>query len=118
MERKFKIIKVNKGIANRFPNSVIEIHGKLYLPEYSELLLEIIAHEKEHTDSWTVKDIALDIVGFRHKIKYAKFILTTPSSWWQFIPIYKAQDGQYYYDITLMLFYGLTAALIGIGGLL
>lgn len=112
--QKFKIIKVNKGIANRYPNYTIEINNKLYSQEYKPLLSQILKHETEHTDKgWSYKDLLHDL-KFNPK-GYWKFVFTTPNSWWQFAPIYKSSFGKWFFDNTLLLTYGILA--ISIGGL-
>lgn len=114
---KFKIIKTNKGIANRYPNYIIEVNKKLYQTEYKPLLQEILLHEKLHTDnSFTFHDLFLDLLGFRNKILYWKFIFTTPNSWWQFLPIYKSSFGTWFFDISVFLFWAIIALSIGIVG--
>lgn len=104
----------SKGIANRFDNR-IEIHKKLFLPKYKPLFNEIIKHEIEHSDKWwTFRDLRHDISPFKNKWMYRKFILTTPSSWIQFSPIYPSQ-GMWYLDITLLIFYAVIGGLFGYG---
>lgn len=98
---------VSKGIANRFPGKRIEMHKKLcYMPVYRPLYDEILKHEIAHTDmhySWA--DFLLDVKGFRNKGLYWRFILTTPSSWWQFLPIYRDSYGTYYLDWSIIILY-------------
>lgn len=102
----FEINLVNYGIANRFPNNYIEIHKKLDTPQYYPLFLEILEHEKKHTDKgFSFVDIALDFKGFENKKLYRKFILTTPSSWIQFSPIYKNSKGKYFLDPMVLFFW-------------
>ena len=101
----FQIDIVNKGIANRFSNYRIEIHKKLLQERYAPLLSEILFHEASHTDKWwSVKDLSLDIGGFRNRALYWNFILSTPSSWCQFLPLYKSK-GIYYLDFSLVIFW-------------
>lgn len=111
----FNIEYVNWGIANRFPNKQICLNKRLQDPEYSELHDEIIQHEMEHTDTgYSLKDFKLDLKGFKNKKLYRKFILKNPSSWIQFSPLI-VYEGRIYFDINLLLFWGLT--LFTIGGL-
>jgi hypothetical protein len=112
---KIKILQVNKGIANRFPNGLIEINKKLSSDRYSDLYNEIITHEVSHSDiGWEFKDFMLDLRGFKNKKKFWQFVFTTPNSWWQFLPIYKSSYGFWFFDITLLLTYGFLAVLIGL----
>lgn len=98
MKNKFKIYFVDYGIANRFSNYTIEIHKKLRQPQFAPLLKEIIEHEKKHTDKgFNWKDFLLDLNGFRNKRLYNKFIISTPTAWVQFVPLYYSRD-RYYWD--------------------
>jgi hypothetical protein len=78
---------VNFGIASRYGSGLIEINKKLLEPEYEDLLNEILNHELAHSNNYGIRDLALDIKGFKHKKQYWTFVLTTPNSWVQFIPI-------------------------------
>ena len=102
---KYTVNYVNHGIANRFPGGYIEVHRKLLDDRYSVLRKEIIAHEKAHSDKglfWN--DIVMDSKGFNNKRLYRKFVLSTPSSWVQFSPIYFSR-GRLYFDVALILLY-------------
>lgn len=93
---KEKINYVGTGIASRFPNNKIELHRKLLREDYRPLKEEIIEHEKKHTTKgYHWRDFCLDVRGFKHKWLYLKFILTTPSSWTQFLPISKRENTIY-----------------------
>ncbi len=99
----FDIEYVGYGMANRFTDKYIEIHKKLKQPQYSDLLKEIIEHEISHTDEgYKWYDLALDLKGFKNKWQYYKFIITTPTSWVQFIPIYKSRRG-WHIDISIFM---------------
>ena len=114
--QKFNIIEVDKGIANRLPNYTIEINRKLNQEEYIQLLHEIKIHEMKHSEGFAFKDILLDLKGFKHKKLYWKFVFSNTSSWWQFLPFYKASDKKIYWDLTLLLAWGISLFLIGILG--
>ena len=110
----YKIEYTKYGIANRFNGERIEIHQKLREKRFRPLLLEILEHEKQHTDTgYSLTDLKLDLNGFKNKKLYRQFILTTPSSWVQFSPMYKSH-GKWYFDITLILFWICTLGIIGI----
>jgi hypothetical protein len=113
MRKKLKIIYVDYGIANRY-DSYIEIHSKLLQLEYAILLKEIIEHEKAHTSKkYSMKDLALDLKGFENKRLYTKFVLSTPSSWVQFSPIYKSRS-KCYWDWSVFLLWIFAIAITGI----
>lgn len=110
---KYKIIKSHYGIANRFSNYEIVINKKLFLNEYKPLLKEIIKHEIKHTDTgYEFIDLYNDLVGFKNKKLYYKFILTTPKSWVQFSPFY-IYGNKFYFDISIIIFYFFTVIILG-----
>ena len=103
MKKKFKVIFVPYGIANRYSGRIIEVHEKLLDTKYRALLYEIVKHEMSHSDSgYSRKDFFLDISGFKNRKQYWNFILTTPSSWWQFLPLYKSR-GRFFWDWSVFL---------------
>ena len=107
---KFKVKLVDYGIANRYPNKLIEINKKLFIrPEFKPLFEEIVKHELSHTDQgYSFSDFRLDMRGFKNRKLYWKFILSTPSSWLQFSPIYKSSEGKWFIDLSILylwLFY-------------
>ena len=109
-----KLKLVNYGIGNRFKDR-IEIHEKIYNNEkYKPLFYEILYHELKHSnDGWSYNDILLDLNSFKNKRLYWNFVLTTPSSWIQFSPIYRSQN-KYYIDPSLIIFYLISIALMTI----
>lgn len=105
-----KLTYVDYGIANRYEDK-IEMNKKLLQPQYIKLHTEILRHELNHTNTgWSLTDFKLDLTGLKNKRLYWKFILTTPKSWVQFSPIYTSEK-QWYFDITLILFYVFTIAI-------
>ena len=116
VRKRFKINFVDYGIANRFPNKLIEVHNKLAQLEYGPLYDEIIAHEKSHSDStYSFHDLRLDTLGFKNRMLYWKFILTTPSAWLQFSPIYKSQTTKkFYFDPSVAILWVLILFVIGL----
>jgi len=80
-----KIKKINHGIAYRVGNTIF-INSKI---KNKELYDSLIAHEKEHTKKYKIKDILLDMNG-KHlsntKKEYYQFLLFHPSSWTIFLP--------------------------------
>lgn len=110
---KYKIELVNHGIANRFPDGVIQIHKKMAKDLiYRPLLREIIEHEMYHTDTgYSWHDFKLDLKGFKNKGLYRRFVLTTPSAWVQFSPVYKANK-RWYFDMTLLISYSIIIVFI------
>ena len=88
-----KIIQTNFGLACRIGNKIY-INRKI--KKYPRLYQAFIKHEKAHSSSFTVKDIILDWRGgYIKKLKkdYYKFMITHPSSWTMFIPVWYYDDG-------------------------
>ncbi len=100
------IYYVKKGIANNFGDR-IEIHEKLKRPEWEGLYESILKHELSHTNTtFSMRDLMLDTKPTKPR-KMWKFILTTPSSWWQFLPFYKSPISKgWALDINLFIIYG------------
>lgn len=112
-KQQFSIEFVNHGIANRFSDNRIEVHSKLLRPQFKDLLREILNHEKIHqTGNYGLYDFKLDLRGFKNKELYRYFILTTPSSWLQFLPIYPSK-GKIYFDVALLASWGAFLAFVG-----
>lgn len=116
MEQPLKIVKRNYGIADRFSDGTIEIHKKLdYYPELKTALLK---HERGHTHSnrVTKKDFIHDMTTNSQvpMKKMIRFLVTTPSAWVQFLPIYYTKRRGWIKDDNLLIFYGVLAGLIGI----
>lgn len=83
------VIEINKGIACRVKDT---IYVNKELQHYPELRKVILDHEKNHTESFTMRDIFLDLdikelKGM--KKQYYTFILKNPSSWIEFLPLKK-----------------------------
>ena len=109
------IYYVNKGIGNNFGDR-IELHKKLRNPEWKPLHDAILEHEMSHTSrTFSTKDLMLDTKSTEPRRMW-KFILTTPSSWWQFLPLYKSPvNKKWALDINLCVIYALfTLGFIGI----
>lgn len=108
-ENGFEIRLTNRGIGNRYKNKIIEINEKLATNrDYRPLYDEIIRHEMSHSDSENnLHDLMLDLKGFNNRYLYWKFVVTTSSSWWQFLPLYKSSFGVMHLDINLMRFWAI-----------
>lgn len=107
------ITYMNRGIANVFPGGRIEVHKKLKRPEYAPLFQKIMEHEAAHTDfGWAMSDFQNDLhwlTGVRKM--WWKFVLTTPSSWIQFFPLYRSNK-KTYLDPTLLIFWAVSLVII------
>lgn len=89
---------VEHGVANRF-SDCIEIHEDL--KNYPELLNPIIAHEHGHSDkAFSIKDFLHDVSTDNvSPFKLWGFMLSRPSTWSQFLPLYKHPQRGWIYDI-------------------
>ena len=85
---------INRGVANRI-NGKIYLHKDLQLPEYEDLLEEIIEHEEAHDDGkYSEKDFTLDMYSrIKHGEKLFDFMIHRPSTWWQMSPLFPSPDG-------------------------
>lgn len=97
---------VKKGVANRF-DTHIEMHEDL--KQFPDLHNRILEHELKHSDKGVTKqDIVMDIYSgqsLEHTVQLLKFMIKRPSTWKQFSPLYKAEDGKFYWDMSLLVFY-------------
>lgn len=109
--KKTRIIYVNEGVANRFDNC-IEIHKDL--KKYPSLLNPIIEHELSHTTNvFSVKDLVIDFSSYEiPTMPLIFFMIPRPSTWVQFLPVYRHKKRGWVYDINLSIFYGLIALTI------
>jgi len=85
-----KIEEVNFGIACRIKNTIY-INKKLKLPKWKNLYETILNHELSHSNNFTKQDIINDINNYDlHSVKkeYSKFVLSTPSSWVEYLPFW------------------------------
>jgi hypothetical protein len=106
-----KVNLVSYGIATRVGN---EIYLNKDLLDYPVLKNAILSHERKHTDSFSLKDLYLDVTGAeldQVKKDYWKFVFTHPSSLVQFLPIWKFGK-TWCFDIALILVYLLLGGLI------
>lgn len=105
------VIYVNKGIANRFENR-IELHEKL--KQYPELHDEILKHERSHMEgNYSLTDFSLDFSNIKNNGQYYRFLFSTPSAWWQYLPIYRSQ-GNWYIDYSILINFVIAAGVTGL----
>lgn len=110
-----KIYLSNYGIANRQGDNIFINRRFLEVPDLYDAL---IFHETEHTSGFSIKDILIDI-KITHlkglKLKYYKFILTHPSTWVEFSPLW-FYKGHLSINPLLLCLYGVLALLTGVIG--
>lgn len=103
------------GIACRVKD-IIYLNKKL--KQYPKLHNALLQHEQEHSSGFTWKDIKIDLDNHylkNLKLKYWQFVLSTPKSWVELIPIY-FKDGNMLLNPLILLMWGNTILIVGIIG--
>ena len=108
MDGQLKIIYRNYGIADRFPDNVIELNK--HLKKWPTLHKALIQHEAKHTNrkGFTKKDLVHDL-STPNQIstwKMMKFIIAHPFSLVQFVPIYWTKKRGIIIDYNLIIIWG------------
>lgn len=91
----------------------IYIHPELYL--FPNLYKAIIEHEKNHSVSYKLQDVKMDLVNEElkgHKKEFYKFIITHPRTMLGFLPIAKI-GGKWVFDFTMLLLFLFGLAVFG-----
>ena len=101
---KTKLNYINSGIGCRIGD---KIYLNKRLKSYPELHAAILKHENEHSSGFVLNDLILDIDN-KHlkdvKKDYYFFILKNPSSWIEFLPVWK-YDGRIVWNPIIILTY-------------
>jgi len=108
---------VDFGIGSRINNQIF-LNSKLKL--YPNLHNAILQHEKAHSSGFNWSDLMIDFKNTHLrglKLQYYRFILENPSSWSEFLPIWRNQ-GNWAINPLLLGLYGLIISIIGIIGVL
>lgn len=109
-----KIKYANNTVACRIGDTIY-LHPDLIM--YPQLYTAIVNHEKQHTDTFSWKDIKLDLENVDlkpHKKLFYKFIIKHPKTILGFMPIARI-DGKWTLDPSMI---GITLLVIGVGLLL
>lgn len=96
-----KVLYCNKGIAN-FYGDYIEINKKF---KYNKPLRDyVIKHELGHKKEF---DLPHEFkIDWKIMPSLLFFVLTTPSMWWDFLPVQR-KEKRIVYDLNLLILYGL-----------
>ena len=107
-----KLVYVEGGIANRFPDGTIEMNK--HLKDYPKLHRAILDHELRHTDkAFSKKDLINDFRPSKISQKdMISFMIKYPKSLSQFLPFYWTKKHGFVYDINLIIFYCLFVSFI------
>jgi len=104
---------VNFGVANNYFDC-IEIHKDL--PKFPRLYVPILKHEFGHEGLTTMGDLKHDlnkIPGLNYK-EYYKFILTRPSTWVQYLPIWWHPKRGFVFDFQHIIIYTILILLVSV----
>lgn len=108
-----KLIESNWGIASRSGDTII-LNRRL--AKYPKLRKALIIHEANHSPNYNFNDLMMDVsVGELKGMKkvYYKFILTNPSSWTEYLPLW-IEKGEIKFSPTMLAFWGTAALFVGI----
>lgn len=102
-ELKPKVVYCSKGLANCYPEeNRIEINNKL---KYNKPLRDyIIKHELGHKEEF---DLSHEFkIDWKMMPSLLFFVLSTPSTWFDFLPVQR-KGKNIVYDLNLLILYGL-----------
>ncbi len=102
----------NYGIACRVGNKIL-VNKHLF--KNRPLANAIIKHEMGHSKDFSIKDLIHDL-GIKNldglRTDYYRFIITHPSSWTEFLPLWRHKD-KLFINANLLGFYGMVLIIIG-----
>lgn len=112
-----RIVWRGYGIADRFPNGVIEMNK--HLKKYPQLKSALLLHEAHHTNTKGLnkKDLLHDLTSLNQlKIgQLIKFMVRHPFSMVQILPIYKSKSAGWVYDEVASLYWAILIIVVGLG---
>ncbi len=117
MDEQLKIVYRNYGIADRFPNGIIELNK--HLKKYPNLHKSLIQHEARHSNNerFNRKDLVHDI-GTPNQIntwEMMKFMVRHPFSFMQFVPVYWTKKRGIIIDYNLILIWSGVCIIVFLG---
>ncbi len=120
MDEQLKIVYRNYGIADRFPDGIIELNK--HLKKYPNLHKSLIQHEARHTNNHKInkKDFLHDL-NTPNQIntwEMMKFMVRHPLSLIQFVPFYWTKKRGYIVDYNLVIIWICISVVVFIGLLL
>lgn len=116
-EGQLKIVYRGYGIADRFPNGIIELNK--HLDNYPGLKRALIQHEVKHTNRQNLnkKDFLHDLTTQDQISQWQmmKFIVRHPLSLVQFMPLYYTRSKGWIMDKNLVIIYSILTFIITVG---
>ena len=114
MDEQLKIVYRNYGVADRFPDGVIELNK--HLKKWPDLHKSLVQHEARHTNNikFNRKDLVHDI-GTPNQIntwRLTKFMIRHPFSFIQFMPIYWTKKRGLIIDYNLIVIWTIFSVVI------
>lgn len=113
--QELKIVHRNYGIADAFPDGVIELNK--HLEKYPVLKRSLIQHELKHSRNekmnrhdWLHDLTTIDQIS---QWQMMKFMLRHPLSFLQFAPIYYTKKRGLIIDKNLLVIYSILAIMVG-----
>ncbi len=117
MDGQFKIVYRGYGIADRFPDNVIELNK--HLKKWPTLHASLLQHEARHTNNkkFNKKDLIHDLSTPNQidTFKMMKFIIRHPFSLVQFIPIYWTKKRGLIIDYNLIIIWFVVSLIVFLG---
>lgn len=109
--KKPKIKWIDYGVACRIDDT---IYINKELKKRKQLCRKIIEHEKDHTSGLSGHDIRIDLFNKHlngNRAEYYSFIMTTPSSWVEFLP-FGFYEGRFAFNPFMAAFWLFTIILL------
>lgn len=104
-----KIVYRNYGIADRFPNGIIEMNK--HLDDYPNLKKSLLLHEASHTNKkeFNRKDFMHDLTSINQFSTFdmMRFMVRHPLSMVQVLPIYWTKTGGWVWDEVASIYWGI-----------
>ncbi len=117
MDEQLKIVYRNYGIADRFPDGIIELNK--HLKRWPDLHSSLIEHEARHTNNvkFNRKDLMHDLSTQNqiNTFRMMKFIIRHPFSIVQFAPVYWTKNRGWIIDYNLIIAWSVLLGLIFLG---
>ncbi len=117
MDEQLKIVYRGYGIADRFPDGIIELNK--HLKKWPTLHKSLIQHEARHTNNqkFNKKDLVHDLSTPNqiNTFKMMKFIMRHPLSLVQFMPVYWTKNRGLIVDYNLIIIWSVISVIVFLG---